>query len=283
MNLLELESQCRLRTNDYVMPTEKLVGTLQVASMAAFSQLGGFNSPDLQSAFRETISTTISALRRYVVLPSDTAIDPVIYVDGTPAHLVPLGAGPMLANQTGFTPAATVNKRTVTIYPYGSFRTGTKPVIIIYYRSPRPLLYIGGFDVMLATGTSYGIKGKESLVCYKATFPDTRQTFAANELTGCTLSVYKDQVWREDYTIQEHDSGQVGNLWVESDSVVRQERPTLSFVGRTNSEAEQESGTKYLASIHRTSDLPEQYHGLVVELAVAMLNGSVPVPKEAKA
>jgi hypothetical protein len=263
-HLLDLISDYRSVKNDYDSEPLTILPILQSAERKVFDRMGGFKDPQIAAALFHTYTDTLTPSYLSVQLPAIPLLDPppTVIVDGDQYRIYDMREFAQLSSTVGNTPAATINGQSIVMAHRGSFKSGTKALTIVYSHMPRPLFLYGGIEVVAAT-TEYAPKGFKT---YTIQFPATGITVAYKELEGAILSIQRDEVYRDDYVITAHNTGTLTSVQVNPSLVTTVEYPG-SVCTVPNA---------FLATIHRTSDLPETLHSKIVEAAV------YGIPPEAK-
>lgn len=259
MNLLHAVSHYRDLKQDRESPANVIVGRLILAEQQVFHRIGGIENDEVRAALQTEYLSTISAGRQYVILPGQEIVAPVAYLDGKRCLMASAGDKGALEDNFTYRPAAVVERNKITFYPDPALTKGTLPVRIGYVRALRSILFLGGYQVTGGTA-GFGIAGKNNLISFDFIWPDKRVAVAANELAGAVLSVQWDEVMRRDYTIEENDAGILTRVFVNS-SYSSAEWPVVDL----------DTAVKGVqAIVHRFSDLPEKFHGLIVETAAGV-------------
>lgn len=269
MTVLELLSQARAKLNNYTVPSRELLAKIQIAEARVFLRLNQSDAFDeIQRGLQEEISDVVSRTRDKIVLPSDPLSNPDIFLDSKKCHIVKLGDGQLLTQTPAFKPATTIRGKTITFYPYDNFASGTLSAYVSYVRSPRKLIYLDGWQLAIDKNSAYGVKGKGSFKKMTVHFPKaaSSQDYSENELVGSTVSVQTNANFVTDYLIEEHPEGRMAYFWVDTSKARQGLSPNLDFVTQPDGGG----ANTYLSVIHRTSDLPQRFHVLILDELVAM-------------
>lgn len=278
MKLIEMMSHVRLASGSHDLSNMKVVAWCQQSCDQVFNELGGIENNEIKSALQETIQDVVSKARAVVVIPNDPAVEPEATFNGKKCHRISKTASLTIDQHPRFKPAITVEARKVTFYfnkPFAlpAVTKSSWPVTISYIRSPRRLIYLGGFQALL-TGVSFGVKGKSNLREISVIWPDGRPSFDVNELSGSYISLQTSEDERTDYRIEEHPAGVLGKLYVNPVGSV------LQFVDPNFAPESESKGLR--ATIHRNSELPDKYHQLVVDRAARLIVSGGIIQQEKK-
>jgi hypothetical protein len=218
MKLIEMMAHTRLASGNRDLSNMKVVAWCQQACDQIFNELGGIENHEIRAALQETISDVVSQARAVVVIPNDPAIAPEATFNSKKCHAISKTAALTIEHHPRFKPAITVESRKVTFYfnkPFAlpGVAKSSWPVTISYIRSPRRLIYLGGFQARM-TDVSLGVKGKSNLREISVIWPDGRPSFDVNELSGSYISLQTSEDERTDYRIEEHPAGVLGKLYV---------------------------------------------------------------------
>lgn len=274
MKLLEMISRFRQRTGDYNISAIQCVSWLAQADGQVFNELGGVSNPDLSRALQELVEDVVSESRSVVVFKNDAATKPRATFDGKQCLEISKTAAITIDQHPLMKPSVVLEPRRATFYfdkPYAdpiteASRKSSWDVTISYIRNPKRMLYLGGFQGRVLDST-YGVKGKDNLKLLTIDWPSGRPYFEENELSGSFVSLQVTENERRDYRIEEHISGILTKLFVNPNY------DTVSFVDTNwGSEA---SNKGYRTTIHRSSELPESYHQLIVDRATELATGKV--------
>lgn len=277
MKVPELRSQFRLLTKDYSnLNNEEVVAFLKQGDAEVFRAAGGMQNLDIRRALSSVFTDTITPSRNVIVVPREVVEPPLVYVDDMLCHIISVADGQQIADNPVYLPAASVDRRTITVYakpdaftPGSDYTSKTKTVTVVYMRQPDTIRYYGGLTISVSDDTKYG-KGSGGLRLAKVLDPAQMPYVSANEIVGGYVSVQIDGSTRADYRIEEHVAGRIAELYVSDnpDYVPVVDRDYITPRSR---------GEGYAGEIHKSSDLPESMH-----TQVAIVAAQLSMPKEAK-
>jgi hypothetical protein len=281
MNAFELIGQFRILAEQYKtggenLPEQVIIGKLVMADNFVYHAQGGLTNKSVANILTNTAEDVITPDRTHIVMDELPANIKDVQVDGMCCKLCSPDDRAHLLESRNFRPAAIPNGHRVDIYPLDlNFKTEL-PIRIIYYRTPRPILFLSGLAVEPRAETGHGITASRHLTCFGVVWPDVRPSVVTSDLQGAKLSIQVNANYREDYLIEEHDSGQLENLYVNPNYVrVPYFDPNFAQEIATQDGV---ASMRRRAWIHRTSDLPEIYHPQIASVAA----GVPPVEKAKK-
>lgn len=261
MTVLEMLAHWRDLTKDYDLPAQVIVGKLLLAEPTVFHEVGGLANPDILAALQVDHGDTISAARQYLVIDGQEPSTVTAYVDSKVCAMYGPKDKAFLEQNYALRPAAVVEGSRITFYTEGRFISGTRNVRVSYVRVMRPILFLAGYTVVGGLA-GFGQRGKAALLSFDFIWPDSRPVVSENELAGAILSVQHDDLLRYDYRIEENEAEMLRRVFV---------NPVYTAAEWPLPEP-QGAATKGSQSIvHRTSDLPEKFHALVVQRAAGTL------------
>jgi hypothetical protein len=276
MNALDIISEIRLRTNDKTTPTLQLTTEVRSAEMAVFHKLGGFADGDIEAALRNRIDGFVSPSFPHITVNATILIDPVCFLRDYQVKEYWKENRDAVKRFPGMFPAAIIDRNRVSFVGNDgnpptandeNERLNGIPVSVVYSREPRGILVLGGYSAEFSEDLQVSKRGVP-LKGITFTWPDPMPVeFGENELEGATLSLRVSNDKRLDYLIEEHSEGVLKTVYC-SPLNHGIEWPQPDYVDRTDAK-----GKKYEAIIHRSSDLPEKYHSMIVDEFVARRAG----------
>jgi hypothetical protein len=279
MDMISMIGRWRLKYNDDDTETDVILAQLMQAESIIFRELGGLQNPEVAAALEVHITDSVSDALNIVQLTETPLDQPTVFVDGEQCKIATLADLSLGDNgNPGYKPAAALSGKRITIYtdpPLSVRARGSSskaaPVIVTYHRQLRPMLYFGQYAATYTAGKGgFGMVEKTDLDFVQFTWPDTLPSFGADELSGATVSIQQagiikgvhESTYRTDYFIETHPAGTLNKVFIDSSRTRTGEWFDHNWFGFPDSTI-----NELPAIIHRCSDLPEQYHALIVEIA----------------